>query len=278
MIEKITSATNPRIKRLTALRKKAKSRREEQAFIIEGERLYRDTPREFLKEIYMTEEFLEQKLGGAAQEIGGATKELGRAAQENITIITPQIMQKISDTDTPQGVLCVAKMPSYDREDLLGDEKKENPLLLILENIQDPGNLGTMMRTAEAAGVTGVLMSRDTVDLFNPKTVRATMSAIFRVPFLYTDDLVGEIQRLQKENGIAVYAAHLRASKPYDEADCTGACAFLIGNEGNGLTDEAADAATARVHIPMQGNIESLNAAMAAGILLFEGARQRRKS
>ena len=271
MIEKITSATNPRIKRLTALRRKAKSRREEQAFIIEGERLYRDTPREFLKEIYMTEEFLEQKLGGAAQETGGAT-------QENITIITPQIMQKISDTDTPQGVLCVAKMPSYDREDLLGDEKKGNPLLLILENIQDPGNLGTMMRTAEAAGVTGVLMSRDTVDLFNPKTVRATMSAIFRVPFLYTDDLVGEIQRLQKENGIAVYAAHLRASKPYDEADCTGACAFLIGNEGNGLTDEAADAATARVHIPMQGNIESLNAAMAAGILLFEGARQRRKS
>ena len=87
MIEKITSATNPRIKRLTALRKKAKSRREEQAFIIEGERLYRDTPREFLKEIYMTEEFLEQKLGGATQE--------------NITIITPQIMQKISDTDTP---------------------------------------------------------------------------------------------------------------------------------------------------------------------------------
>lgn len=269
MIEKITSATNPRIKRLTALRKKAKSRREEQAFIIEGERLYRDTPREFLKEIYMTEEFLEQKLGGTAQVLGGA-------AQENITIITPQIMQKISDTDTPQGVLCVAKMPSYDREDLLGDEKKENPLLLILENIQDPGNLGTMMRTAEAAGVTGVLMSRDTVDLFNPKTVRATMSAIFRVPFLYTDDLVGEIKRLQTENGIAVYAAHLRASKPYDEADCRGACAFLIGNEGNGLTDEAADAATARVHIPMQGNIESLNAAMAAGILLFEGARQRR--
>ena len=264
MIEKITSASNPRVKRLTNLRKKAKSRREEQAFILEGERLYRDTPREFLKEIYMTEEFLEDKLGGDAQE--------------DITIITPQIMQKISDTDTPQGVLCVAKMPSYERADLLGDKSKSEPLLLLLENIQDPGNLGTMMRTAEAAGVTGVLMSRDTVDLFNPKTVRATMSAIFRVPFLYTDDLVGEIHRLQEENGIAVYAAHLRASKPYDEADCTGACAFLIGNEGNGLTDEAADAAAARVHIPMQGNIESLNAAMAAGILLFEGARQRRRS
>jgi TrmH family RNA methyltransferase len=264
MTERITSASNPRVKRLTALGRKAKLRREERVFILEGERPYADTPMEYLKEIYMTEEFLSEKHGGPAP--GGCM------------VVTPEIMRKISDTDTPQGVLCVAKMPSYTREDLLGSSDGRTPLLLLLENIQDPGNLGTMMRTAEAAGVTGVLMSRDTVDLFNPKTVRATMSAIFRVPFLYTDDLVGEIHRLQEENGVAVYAAHLRASKPYDEADCTGACAFLIGNEGNGLTDEAADAATARVHIPMQGNIESLNAAMAAGILLFEGARQRRRS
>ena len=167
----------------------------------------------------------------------------------------------------------MAKMPAYRREDLMG----QTPLLLLLENIQDPGNLGTMIRTAEAAGVTGVMMSRDTVDLFNPKTVRATMSAIFRMPFLYTDDLVGEIGRLRKE-GIAVYAAHLRASRPYDEADCRKPCAFLIGNEGNGLTDDAADAADGRVHIPMLGSIESLNAAMAAGILMFEAARQRRKN
>ena len=270
MTEKITSASNPRVKRLTALRKKAKQRKEEQAFILEGERLYMDTPREFLKEIYMTEEFLNEKLSGNAPE--------------NCTIVTPQILQKISDTDTPQGVLCVAKMPVYEREDLLGGSHSSDvpgtgrtkPLLLILENIQDPGNLGTMMRTAEAAGVTGILMSRDTVDLFNPKTVRATMSAIFRVPFLYTDDLTGEIKRLREESGIEVYAAHLKASRPYDEADCTKACAFLIGNEGNGLSDEAADAASARVHIPMKGSIESLNAAMAAGILLFEAARQRR--
>ena len=259
MTERITSASNPRVKRLTALGRKAKLRREERVFIIEGERLYTDTPRKYLKEIYMTEEFLSQKHGGSEPD--------------NCTIVTPEIMRKISDTDTPQGVLCVAKMPAYRREDLMG----QTPLLLLLENIQDPGNLGTMIRTAEAAGVTGVMMSRDTVDLFNPKTVRATMSAIFRMPFLYTDDLVGEIGRLRKE-GIAVYAAHLRASRPYDEADCRKPCAFLIGNEGNGLTDDAADAADGRVHIPMQGSIESLNAAMAAGILMFEAARQRRKS
>ena len=264
MLEKITSASNPRVKRLTALRKKAKLRKEEQIFLLEGERLYADTPREFLKEIYLTEDFLAGKLGGIAPE--------------NCTVVTPEIMQKISDTDTSQGVLCAAKMPVYRREDLLGSgcgEGHESPLLLILENIQDPGNLGTMMRTAEAAGATGVLMSRDTADLFNPKTVRATMSAIFRVPFFYTDDLTGEIRKL-KEDGVAVYAAHLKASIPYDTADCRRPCAFLIGNEGNGLTDPAADAATSRVHIPMKGNIESLNAAMAAGILLFEAARQRR--
>ena len=266
MTEKITAASNPRVKRLTALRKKARQRREEQAFVLEGERLFADTPREFLKEIYLTEEFLGQRLGGIAPDYCSCT------------LVTPEIMQKISDTDTPQGVLCVAKMPVYDRDDLLdrAGRTQQNPLLLILENIQDPGNLGTMIRTAEAAGVTGVLMSRDTADLFNPKTVRATMSAIFRVPFMYTDDLVGEISRLGEEK-IQVYAAHLKASISYDGADCTGPCAFLIGNEGNGLTDRAADAAAKRVHIPMKGSIESLNAAMAAGILLFEAARQRRR-
>lgn len=261
MTEKITSASNARVKRLAALQKKAKHRREEQLFILEGERLYTDTPDEYLREIYLTERFLQEKLGG--REPRGCT------------IVTPEIMQKISDTENPQGVLCVAEMPRYEREDLLGS-RGDKPLLLVLENIQDPGNLGTMMRTAEAAGATGVLMSSDTVDLFNPKTVRATMSAIFRVPFMYTSDLTGEILRLKEERGLSIYAAHLKASVPYDKADCTGPCAFVIGNEGSGLTDAAADAASARVHIPMQGNIESLNAAMAAGILMFEAARQRR--
>ena len=263
MIEKITSATNARVKRLISLRKKAKQRRQEQVFLIEGERLFSDTPREYIQEVYVTEEYLKDR--SEAEMPAGCT------------VVTEEIMRKVSDTETPQGVMCVARMPSYQKEDLLGSGTgDQTPLLLILENIQDPGNLGTMMRTAEAAGVTGVLMSRDTVDLFNPKTVRATMSAIFRVPFLYTDDLTGEIKRLREESGIEVYAAHLKASRPYDEADCTKACAFLIGNEGNGLSDEAADAASARVQIPMKGSIESLNAAMAAGILLFEAARQRR--
>ena len=264
MTGKITSATNARVKKLISLRKKAKQRREEQVFLIEGERLFSDTPREYIQEVYVTEEYLKDR--SEAEMPAGCT------------VVTEEIMRKVSDTETPQGVMCVAQMPSYQKEDLLGrGTGNKTPLLLILENIQDPGNLGTMMRTAEAAGVTGVLLSKDTVDLFNPKTVRATMSAIFRVPFMYTDDLCEEIGSLRRDHGVRTLAAHLRASRPYDEADCTGPCAFLIGNEGNGLTDEAADAADARIHIPMQGSIESLNAAMAAGILMFEAARQRRR-
>ena len=127
MTERITSASNPRVKRLTALVRKAKLRKEEHVFIIEGERLYTDTPREYLKEIYMTEEFLGEKLGGAAPG--------------SCTIVTTEIMRKISDTDTPQGVLCVAKMPSYTRKDLLGSADGRTPLLLLLD--KDRGGCGS---------------------------------------------------------------------------------------------------------------------------------------
>ena len=150
MTGKITSATNARVKRLISLRKKAKQRREEQVFLIEGERLFSDTPREYIREVYVTEEYLKDR--PVADMPAGCT------------VVTEEIMRKVSDTETPQGVMCVAQMPSYQKEDLLGRSAKAEagkaPLLLILENIQDPGNLGTMMRTAEAAGVTGVLLRR----------------------------------------------------------------------------------------------------------------------
>ena len=104
--------------------------------------------------------------------------------------------------------------------------------MLVLENIQDPGNLGTIFRTAEAAGATGIVLSKDCVDLYNPKVIRSTMGAIFRIPFIYTDDLKGTIDELKRE-GITVYAAHLKGENSYDMEDYKTACAFLIGNEGN---------------------------------------------
>lgn len=297
MGDRIKSAANPRVKRLTALCRKGKERRKEQAFVIEGERLFADTPAEYLKEVYVTDRFLREHgmeesavIAPEATTIYGTSytntkttdssyaRTVHKLHTREYTVVTEEIMAKISDTETPQGIVCVAGMPSYSPENLLGRREKDGcPLLLLLENIQDPGNLGTMFRTAEAAGATGILMSRNTVDLFNPKTVRSTMSAIFRVPFLYTDTFVQDVQRLEREEGLTIYAAHLGAKKAYDEVPYTGSTGILIGNEGNGLSEEAAKAANGRILIPMLGQIESLNAAMAAGILLFEAARQRRR-
>lgn len=149
------------------------------------------------------------------------------------------------------------------------------PHLLILEGIQDPGNLGTMIRTAEGAGVTGIIMSKTTVDIFNPKVVRSTMGSLFRVPFYLTDDLAKTIGTLKKQ-GITMYAAHLKGKLSYDQPNYCSACGFMIGNEGNGLTPETAALADQYIRIPMEGRVESLNASIAAALLMYETHRQRR--
>ena len=265
MPEKITSVSNPRIRRLVELRKKAKLRRETGLFLIEGTRLCADTPEPFISEVFATESWLST----------APDRERTRISGFPLTIVSEEVMAKASDTENPQGILCVTKMPVYTMEELLGRDKKAEPLLLVLEDIRDPGNLGTIFRTAEAAGATGILMSRGTVDLFNPKVVRATMSAIFRMPFAVSGDLCADLERLRGQ-GIRSYAAHLGGSRAYDALPLTGGSAFLIGNEGNGLSAEITEAADEKIIIPMSGGAESLNAAMAAGILLFEASRQRR--
>ena len=266
MPDKITSMTNPRIRRLVELRKKAKLRRETGLFIIEGTRLCMDTPERFLEEVYVTEEWLRAAAPADAEKI----------QRFRPVVLAEEVMAKAADTGTPQGILCAARMPVWTRQDLLGGpDGTPAPLLLVLEDVRDPGNLGTIFRTAEAAGATGILMSRGTVDLFNPKVVRATMSAIFRMPFVISEDLIRDLGDL-RERGIVSYAAHLRGKRPYDELPLTQGTAFLIGNEANGLSDSLTEAAAEKIIIPMAGGAESLNAAMAAGILLFEASRQRR--
>jgi TrmH family RNA methyltransferase len=169
-------------------------------------------------------------------------------------------------------VLAVVKMPRYDLEEILATQPAH---LLLVEGIQDPGNLGTMFRTGEGAGVTGILMHPDTVDLFHPKTVRSTMGSIYRVPFLAVTDWEGVLRQIT-DAGIGLYAAHLQGQRLYDSFDYQKPWGFLIGNEGNGLTEETAAMASHYLRIPMAGQLESLNAAMAAGILMYEVNRQRR--
>ena len=160
----------------------------------------------------------------------------------------------------------------YRLEDMTG---KQDPHLMLLENLQDPGNLGTIMRTAEGAGVDGVILSRTSVDLYNPKTIRSTMGSIYRMPFLYVDSLEEILPELKKR-GIHTYAAHLRGENCYDQEDYRSGCAFFIGNEGNGLTESLSSRADTWIRIPMHGKLESLNAAVAASILMYEVCRQRR--
>ena len=147
---------------------------------------------------------------------------------------------------------------------------------MVLDNLQDPGNLGTIVRTAEGAGVTGIIMSRDTVDIYNPKTIRSTMGSVYRMPFFYVEDILEFLEDLRGQ-GIRTYAAHLDGANNYDEESYKGACAFLIGNEGNGLRYEVAKKADIWIKIPMYGQVESLNAAIASSILMYEVSRQRRK-
>ncbi len=256
----ITATSNKRIKWLVSLSEKAKERKKEQVFLVEGTKMFEEADDEYIREVYVSESYIEKN---------GISEKLRRIGYE---AVSDEVFKKISDTKAPQGILCVMNQYKYTLEDLL---KKENPVLVLLEDIQDPGNLGTILRTGEGAGIDGVIMTKDTVDIYNPKTIRATMGSIYRMPFLYVDSLAEVIRVLQKK-GIVVYAAHLDGQEYYDSFDFTKGSAFLIGNEGNGLKKETADLADAYLKIPMEGRVESLNAAIATSLLMYETYRQRR--
>lgn len=256
----IDSTSNRQIKNLIQLQTRAKARREQGVFVIEGIKMYSETPRSRIVQIYVSESFYNRKEHRALLE------------DVQAQIVSDRVFSAISDTMTPQGILGVVRQKEYGLQEMLDVRA---PLLLLLENIQDPGNLGTIFRTAEAAGVTGILMSRGTADIYNPKTIRSTMGAVYRMPFLIADDLAETLLELKKYK-IRLYAAHLRRdAHVYTQEDYRQGCAFMIGNEGNGLTERLADLADVSVRIPMCGQAESLNAAVAAAVLMFEAKRQR---
>ncbi len=258
----ISSTSNVKIKNAIKVKKSARERREQGCFLVEGPRMFFEIPREDIRECYMTEDF--------------EKRYVGRLAGYHWERISEKVSRALSDTQTPQGVFALVRISSRGIEDVL-QERTDGPLcLLLLEHIQDPGNLGTMFRSAEAAGISGIVMDADTVDPYNPKVIRSTMGAIFRVPFVVVND-IKETERTLQERKITVFAAHLDGEVMYRH-DFRKSCAFLIGNEGKGLTKEAASLAGKCLRIPMEGQVESLNASMAATILLYEAMRQRRWS
>ncbi len=259
----ISSTANPRVKNIVLLQKKAKERQRQGLFVIEGKKMFaevlRDAP-EAVAELYVTEEYLalpEQK------------EMLAKTCYE---IVSESVMKAMAETMEPQGILAAVRMPRYDKQALL---RRENAVWLALEDLRDPGNLGTILRTSEAAGVTGVILSGSSVDIYNPKVIRSTMGAIFRVPHFYAEDFLAELRSL-KDGGACLYAAHLAGTRRYDETAYAGKTVILIGNEANGLSGEAAAAADCLVKIPMEGKAESLNAAVAAALLVYEAYRRRR--
>lgn len=263
----IASTSNSRIKRIIQLQEKGRVRSREDVFIIEGIRLFQEAPAAAIQEVYLTEDFLERF---GTRDIKEKLKGL------SYETVSREVFCRISDTQTPQGILCVLGQSHAVFSELL-EKKKPHPFFLLLEDIQDPGNLGTIFRTGEGAGVDGIIMSKGCVDIYNPKTIRSTMGSVFRVPFVYAEDL-GEIADQLKRLGIGVFAAHLGEAKEYTAYSYLEGVAFLIGNEGNGLREETIRKADQRVKIPMEGQVESLNAAVSAAVLLYEVHRQRHLS
>ena len=269
----ISSTTNKQVKFVNALVKKAKTRREEDLFVAEGLRMCLEIPKDRIHTLYISEAFSKTKECKVLRE-----------GVKHIELVTDEVFKSLSDTQSPQGILALVKQYHYTLDEVAGGSRKsaqaedlqEKPaLLMVLETIQDPGNLGTILRAGEGAGVTGVVMDANTADIYNPKVIRSTMGSVLRMPFVYAEDLHETLETL-KQKKVRLFAAHLKGKNAYDLEDYTGDTAFLIGNEANGLTDETAAMADTYVRIPMEGRVESLNAAVAASVLMFEAARQRR--
>jgi len=254
----ITSTSNSQAKYLVQLQNRSKTRKENKEFVVEGIKMVEEAPDDRIVKVYVSESFTH------------SNEEAVNKISAEYEVVSDNVFSQISDTKTPQGILAIVKMLDYSIEDLIN----EMPLIAIIENLQDPGNLGTIIRTGEGAGISGVLMSSNTVDIYNPKTIRSTMGSIFRVPFVYENDFINAIDFIRNRN-ITIYAAHLDGKNSYTAEKYCSPTAFLIGNESAGLTDEIAKKADTLIRIPMSGKVESLNAAIATTVLLYEAKRQR---
>ena len=252
----INSTSNKQVKRVANLRDKAKARREEGVYVAEGLRMCREYKPDDVEILYITESFGKQE----------ENKKWLRGFK--FEIVTDEVMHYMADTKTPQGVLAVAKQKKCTMEDIL-KQTSTPKLIMILENIQDPSNMGAIFRSAEAFGLSGVLLAGSCCDVYAPKAVRAGMGAVFRLRLLHAPDGVTAAETLHRA-GIRTFAAVAHGdARPLRGGVLGAGCAVFIGNEGNGLRPETAAACRERLTIPMRGRAESLNAAAAAAILTW---------
>lgn len=243
-MEHITSLKNPKVAAWKAL-KDRKGRRESGCFLVEGRK--------------MVEEAL-----ASAFDVETVLVQEGIELPDGLTMpvyeLPAHVLAAVCDTKTPQGIAAVVRMKE---QSALGKH------IVVLDGVQDPGNVGTIIRTADAAGLDGVLLSTQCADVFSPKVLRATMGSIFRMNLRTTDDLPGELTKL-REKGYSILSSQLDGTPFYEREKVAEQFALVIGNEGNGVSEQVQQTATHRVRLPMRGGAESLNAAIAAAIMMYE--------
>ena len=245
-MEQITSSRNPKVLSWRSLKDK-KSRDAQNAFLVEGPKMVEEALRSF----FPVQTLLLRE---------GFTPAFPLPHEIPAYVLSDSVFQSVCDTKTPQGIAAVLEIRA---------RELQGSLLLALDGIQDPGNMGTIIRTADAAGFTGILLSPDCVDIFSPKVVRATMGSIFRVGFSFPASLPVALSAL-RSSGYSVISSQLDGEPFYARAPVPAPLILIVGNEGNGISDEVKSIATHRFKLPMYGGAESLNAAVAAGIMMYD--------
>jgi TrmH family RNA methyltransferase len=260
--KEITSVQNPYIKELYQLKEKSRDRKKSGLFLIEGAREISLA----IKGDYQLETILHYP------ELCSETQLNSLTTQQQTTIeISKEVYQKLAHRDTTEGVIAVAQTKSHDLKNIVF--KSESPLILVAEAPEKPGNIGAILRTADAANVDAVIIANPKTDLYNPNIIRSSVGCIFtnRIAMGSTSEIIAFL----KEKQISIYCAALQASEVYTTQDFTKATAIVMGTEATGLSDEWLQQSTQNIIIPMQGEIDSMNVSVAAGILIFEAKRQR---
>lgn len=257
----ITSKDNEMVKQIKKLKEK-KYRDETGCFIVEGIKLVKEALQEKMKiqTIVICEECVQD--GTLSQNL------LYEIAKQNCIYVSAKVFDTLTDVTNPQGILAVVYKSVLEGQ----RENDQEEMILALDGIQDPGNLGTILRTLDSAGMHQILLSKDTVDPYNPKVARSTMGAIYRIQIKQVENLVEELKKCQKE-GYKVVVTSLQAEKNIYQADYHKKI-IVIGNEANGVSKEVADLADEKIKIPMLGKAESLNAAVATSIIVYEYVRR----
>ncbi|MBR5603263.1 MAG: RNA methyltransferase [Bacteroidales bacterium] len=253
----ITSKSNPKIKNVVKLQKSSE-RREQNRIIIEGRReIERAVACGFIVDtLFVCNDILKESVNIAANYV------------EEVTL---EVFEKIAYREGSDGLLALA-IPKY--ADLKSFKPKKNPLIIVLETVEKPGNLGAIMRTADAAGVDAVIIADPRTDLYNPNAIRASIGTIFSVPLFACSS--EECINWLRENDIKIYCTYLKASIDYLEADFRQGSAIVMGTEATGISDIWVDAADQNLIIPMNGIADSLNVSVTTAIVVFEAIRQRR--